>query len=92
MKKGNIYVYPNPVTPDYTGMITIVGLEENTTVKIVDASGHLVFEGVSNGGSFAWNGKTFSGHNVSGGVYFYHLFNADDNDSRSAAAKVLIIR
>ncbi|MCQ2336450.1 MAG: hypothetical protein MJ010_04630 [Paludibacteraceae bacterium] len=92
MKKGNIYVYPNPVKPDYTGMITIVGLEENTTVKITDASGHLVFEGVSNGGSFAWNGKNFRGQNVSGGVYFYHLFNSDEDDSRSAAAKVLIIR
>ncbi len=92
MKKGDIYVYPNPVKPDYTGMITIVGLEENTTVKITDASGHLVFEGVSNGGSFAWNGKNFSGQNVSGGVYFYHLFNSNEDDSRSAAAKVLIIR
>lgn len=92
MKKSDIYVYPNPVTPDYTGMITIVGLEDNSTVKIVDASGHLVFEGISNGGSFAWNGKNFSGQNVSGGVYFYHLFNSDEDDSRSAVAKVLIIR
>lgn len=92
MKKGDVYVYPNPVKPDYTGMITIVGLEENTTVKITDASGHLVFEGVSNGGSFAWNGKNFSGQNVSGGVYFYHLFNSDEDNSRSVAAKVLIIR
>lgn len=26
MDKDNVYAYPNPVTPDYTGDVTIVGL------------------------------------------------------------------
>ncbi len=86
-----IKVFPNPVTPDFTGFITVTGLEENTVVKITDASGRLVHEGKSNGGSFSWDGK-YRGSYVSGGVYFFHLFNTNENNSRSSAAKVLIIR
>jgi len=92
LNKKNVYVYPNPVTPDYTGMITVVGLEDKTVVKIVDASGQLVFEGKSFGGSLSWDGKNYHGNYVSSGVYFFHLFNTNEDDSRSAAAKVLIIR
>ena len=94
VKKYNddkIVVYPNPVTPDFTGFITLTGLENETVVKVTDASGHLVYEGKSNGGSFSWDGKSHGSY-VSGGVYFFHLFNTDENNSRSSAAKVLIIR
>ena len=54
---SKIQVFPNPVRPGYEGLITIRGLEENTQVKIVNVSGELVFEGISTGGSLAWNGK-----------------------------------
>ncbi|MCQ2351715.1 MAG: T9SS type A sorting domain-containing protein [Paludibacteraceae bacterium] len=92
MDSNKIHVYPNPVTPDYKGMITVVGLEKDTEVKITDASGHVVYDGKSFGGSLSWNGKNYAGTDVSAGVYFFHLFNTDTNNSRSAAAKVLIIR
>lgn len=94
VKKFNddkIKVFPNPVTPDFTGVITLTGLENETVVKVTDASGHLVAEGTSNGGSFSWDGK-HNGDYVGSGVYFFHLMNTDENNSRSSAAKVLIVR
>ncbi len=92
LNEMKIKVFPNPVEPDYTGLITVTGLEENTEVRVVNASGYLVYSGASVGGSFTWNGKNFQGDNVSGGVYFFHLMNTKENNSRSTAAKVLIIR
>lgn len=61
MNKDNTYAYPNPVNPDYTGPITIVGLSYNADVKIVTASGTLVAQGRSNGGTFEWNGCDLKG-------------------------------
>lgn len=92
LSEDKIKVFPNPVKPDYTGLITLTGLEENTEVRVVNASGYLVYSGTSVGGTFTWNGKNFHGDNVSGGVYFFHLMNTKENNSRSTAAKVLIIR
>ena len=56
MTKDNVYAYPNPVSPDYHGLITVVGLTLNADVKIVTANGALVAEGRSNGGTFTWDG------------------------------------
>ena len=52
IEKDNVYAYPNPVRPDYTGLITVVGLTANADVKIVTSNGALVAQGRSNGGTF----------------------------------------
>ena len=39
-----MYAYPNPVKPDYTGLITITGLSLDADVKIVSTSGTLVHQ------------------------------------------------
>ena len=31
---SDVYAYPNPVRPDYTGWITIKGLMDNSLVKL----------------------------------------------------------
>ena len=69
MTKDNVYAYPNPVRPDYTGLITVTGLSMNADVKIVTANGTLVAAGTSNGGSFTWDGCDSSGRRVASGVY-----------------------
>ena len=35
---SDVYAYPNPVRPDYTGWITITNLMDNSLVKITDAA------------------------------------------------------
>ena len=63
------YAYPNPVRPNYTGMITITGLMENTIVNIVDAGGNLVCKTKSNGGTAVWDGRDAYGRRATPGVY-----------------------
>ena len=63
------YAYPNPVRPNYQGVITITGLMENTTVNIMDAGGNLVCKTISNGGIAVWDGRNFRGERVGSGVY-----------------------
>lgn len=65
----NLYVYPNPVHPNYQGHITFKGMMDNTEVRIVDASGNLVKIIQSTGGTAVWDGKNSSGQRVASGVY-----------------------
>lgn len=86
----NIYAYPNPVRPDYQGVITIAGLMEETVVKIVDNGGNLVCQTHSNGGLAVWDGRNGSGQRAASGVYTAFC-NAPDGKNH-AVVKILIIR
>lgn len=63
-----VQIFPNPVPPDYRGMITIANLQENTQIRITDLNGYLVWEGQSYGGRVSWNG-TVNGFRIQSGVY-----------------------
>jgi streptogramin lyase len=89
MSKDNIYAYPNPVTPDYTGLITVVGLSYNADVKIVSSNGALIAEGRSNGGSFTWNGKDKNGDRVASGVYM--VVAATSEGKKGTVCKIAVI-
>lgn len=66
---SNVYAYPNPVPPSYTGYISITGLMDNTAVNIIDAGGNLVCKTRSNGGLAVWDGKDAYGRPVNPGIY-----------------------
>jgi hypothetical protein len=85
----NVYVYPNPIRPDYDGEITVTGLIANSFVKITDISGNLVFESKSLGGQAVWDGKNFNGKRVSTGIYMVFLSNEDG--SLTHVTKLLFI-
>jgi len=89
-KFGKVYAFPNPVKPNYSGVITITGLVENTTVKITDISGNLVYETQSNGGEATWDGKNLNGHRVATGVYL--IFCSDSKGEETAVSKLLFIK
>lgn len=90
MDKNSVYAYPNPVSPDYNGMITIVGLTFNADVKITTATGYLVAEGTSNGGTFTWDGTDRKGRRVASGVYNVITATADGN--KGTVCKIAIIK
>ena len=90
MDKDNVYAYPNPVTPDYTGLITIVGLSLNADVKILTSSGKLIAEGRSNGGTFTWDGCDKQGRRVASGVYMVAAATSDGK--KGTVCKIAIIR
>lgn len=69
LDEDNIYSYPNPVSPDYTGPITIKGLYEQCQIKITTSTGYIVHKGVVSGGSYKWDGCDQNGDRVASGVY-----------------------
>ena len=90
LDKSSVHVYPNPVRADYSGNISVVGLTHGCVVKIVDAAGYLVNEGVSNGGMYSWNGRNVRGEKVASGVY--HVLTYDSGGNEGVATKILITR
>ncbi len=89
MTKDNVWAYPNPVRPDYNGLITIVGLSFNSDVKILAASGTVVNEGRSNGGSYTWDGCDKNGKRVASGVYM--VATATSEGKKGTVCKIAII-
>ena len=89
MQKDNVYAYPNPVEPGYTGLITVVGLSFDADVKILTSSGRLVAQGRSNGGTFTWDGCDQQGKRVASGVYMVAAATSDGN--KGIVCKLAII-
>jgi len=85
----DVYSFPNPVKHSYDGPIAIKGLVANTTVKITDISGTLVYETISEGGQAIWYGKNFNGDRVSTGVYM--AFCTSQDGTKKAVTKILFV-
>lgn len=90
LRKGSVHAYPNPVKPDYSGDIHIVGLTFNCNVKIVNGAGLLIYEGISNGGEFVWDGRDYKGKRVASGIYY--VLAADENGKEGVATKIMVVR
>jgi len=85
---SSVYAYPNPVRPDYSGVITISGLMDETVVHITDNAGNLVCETRSLGGSAIWDGCTADGRRVASGVY--NVF-CNESGGKHALVKILVM-
>ena len=86
---SDIYVYPNPVHPNYHGVVTIRGLMANTEVRIVDASGNLVTTIQGNGGEAVWDMTNAQGSRVASGIYTA-LCNTQDGAAHSTV-KIMVM-
>ncbi len=84
----DVFAYPNPVKPGYTGQIAIRGLADGAEVRITDVSGNLVYSGTSFGGQAVWDGFNTTGDRVSPGVYL--VFAASSDGQARAKTKILI--
>ena len=89
----DVYAYPNPVRPDYSGWITVTGLMDNTLVKIADSAGNVFFQGRSEGGMITWDGCNANGDRVKTGVYYVFASHGTSNDSNSdnCVTKIMVI-
>ena len=85
----NVTVYPNPVRPDFNGIIAIKGLVEDADIKITDLNGTLVLETTALGGQAVWDGKNGYGERVQTGVYL--VFSSNSFGTETNVAKILFI-
>ena len=89
MDNDQVRAYPNPVTPDYTGLITISGLSYDADVKITSSNGALIAEGRSNGGMFTWDGNDKQGRRVASGIYM--VITATSDGKKGTVCKIAVI-
>jgi len=89
----NLYAFPNPITPQYDGPIVITGLAVNSSVKITDTQGRLVYETNSTGGQATWNGQDYNGRKADSGVYLVFATSTENIENPEACtAKIVISR
>lgn len=85
-----VYVYPNPVRPEFVGTVKIANLVSKANIKITDIGGNLVYETTSEGGTIEWDTTAFGKYKVASGVYM--IFIASEDGAETAVKKVMIIR
>lgn len=88
---NDIYAYPNPVRPDYGGNVTIMGLMDNSLVKIADASGNVLAQMKSTGGMVTWDCCDQYGNQVKSGVYLVFCSQAGGGNE-AVVTKIAVIK
>jgi hypothetical protein len=86
----NVYAYPNPVRPGYSGTVKISGLMDKVNLKITDIEGNLVFETTSSGGTVEWDTTAFGKYKVASGVYMVFVTSSDA--AETTVKKIMIVR
>lgn len=84
-----VYAYPNPVEPDYDGVIAVKGLVRDADVKITDAAGKVVYATTAYGGQAIWDGNNASGKRAQSGVYL--VFASNEDGKETFVTKILFI-
>lgn len=86
----NIKVFPNPVRPEYNGLIGISDLPNDATVKITDISGKMMYETRSEGGTATWDRRNYNGDQARTGVYM--IFVSSRDGEQGCISKLTIIQ
>lgn len=86
----DVYAYPNPVRPDYSGVIAIKGLVRDANIRITDVYGGLVHQSISYGGQAIWDGNSLNGGKVNTGVYLVYI--SDDLGNETMVTKILFVK
>ncbi|MDN3204844.1 two-component regulator propeller domain-containing protein [Algoriphagus sediminis] len=82
-------IFPNPVTDQFDGILTIEGLVDGVDVIITDTAGNAVFRAFTQGGSLTWNLQDGNGARLKTGVYLVYVL--DSNGNQRARGKFLVI-
>lgn len=77
---SSVKIFPNPVRPEFNGVVAIEGLTQDANVKITDISGRLVYETDSFGGTATWNGTDYNNVKAKTGVYLVYVSKIDGSE------------
>ncbi len=86
----DVEIFPNPVTPNFSGYVTISGLAENANIKITDINGALVSEVDAVGGTATWDLTNLSNSPVVGGVYI--ILSSSFDGEETFVGKVAVVK
>lgn len=86
---SDVYAFPNPVRPEYTGNVVITGLMNNSLVKITDINNNLIYQGTSLGGQLTWDGYNSKGKRVNSGVYL--VYATSESGKQGVVTKILFV-
>jgi hypothetical protein len=90
---NDVYAFPNPVEPDFTGMVKIANLMENSYVTITDRDGHVVKQLGPVMGCAFWDASGENGERVPTGIYnIYAAQGAQPVATGTPHATVMIIK
>ena len=87
---SEIYAYPNPARPEHMDKVTIVGLMDNSNVKITDLNGNIIYQTKSLGGQAIWNCRNANGSRVATGVYL--VLASTEEASESVVTKIIVVK
>lgn len=88
---SDVVVYPNPMRPDFTGLVTISSLMANSTVWIKDVNGQVVKQLTSIGGVCTWDPVDASGERLPTGAYDVYASQSGTMPV-TPCAKIMIIK
>jgi hypothetical protein len=84
-----VKIYPNPVHPSFSGLITIEGVPTDASVTVTDISGRLIYSTTAHGNTATWDGLSLSGKSVPTGIYL--VFVASDDKAQKQVGKIAMI-
>ncbi len=90
MTHQSVKIFPNPVSPDFTGMVGIQGVVGGASVKITSIAGVLVRSLEAEGGTATWDMRDYQGQRVGTGVYL--VFSASSNGEETFVGKIAIVK
>jgi len=83
---SDLYAFPNPVPPSYSGPVTIRGTGADAVLRITTVDGKLVRTLRSQGGQAIWDGRDSYGNRVAPGIYL--IFVSDINGEVTGVTKL----
>ena len=90
IRHRNVTIFPNPVRPNYQGLVGLSGLARNANVKVTDINGNLVSELDANGGTASWDLRNQNGGPVGTGIYLF--FSSSSDGEETFVGKIAVIR
>ncbi|MEO9965848.1 MAG: hypothetical protein ABJF11_08675 [Reichenbachiella sp.] len=84
-----VKIFPNPVHPDYDGLVGLTGLASDVSLKVTSIAGRLVRELQATGGGTSWDLVDYNGNRVPTGVYL--IFSASADGSETFVGKIAVI-
>jgi ligand-binding sensor domain-containing protein len=88
---STLQIYPNPLILPDNNEVTINGLVDNATIKVLSTSGILVKQFSAQGGGRAfWDGTNAAGKPVGSGIYI--IVASTESGDQVSTAKVAVIR